>query len=115
MQQHSPNAPPQFIAMVSGQCNLSGRTKIASTRLLRLSPSCCNLECVDELASNLQFFGKAALPGLLCFGMQVRLSRSTNLHSTITMQIFHGGIANLFVGSEQLFAHSLTRTYGDKL
>ena len=24
-------------------------------------------------------------------------------------------IANLFVGSEQLFAHSLTRTYGDKL
>jgi hypothetical protein len=66
MQQHSPNAPPQFIAMVSGQCNLSGRRKIASTRLLRLSPSCCNLECVDELASNLQFFGKAALPGLLC-------------------------------------------------
>jgi hypothetical protein len=32
----------------------------------------------------------------------VRLSRSSNLHSIITMQIFHGAIANLFVGGDEM-------------
>jgi hypothetical protein len=33
-----------------------------------------------------------------------------NLHSTITMQIFHGAIASLFVASEHLFAHAFINT-----
>jgi hypothetical protein len=90
--------------------NLTGRRKIALTRPLRLSPSCCNLECVDEPVSNLQFFWESGFAEPALFGMQVRLSRSNNLDSTITMQIFHGAIANLFVGSEHLFAHAFINT-----
>jgi hypothetical protein len=56
-------------------------------------------------------FARAAL-----FEMQVRLSLSNNLNSLIRVQTFITAIAKtlswLVIG---LFAHSLTRSYGDKL